>query len=76
MSALKSIFREDGRIRPEEDGGARALGGAQLLQLRGDYASAELDLPFGAVALHGDLHLGRQRVHHRRADAMQTTGGL
>lgn len=64
---------EDVRIRPEPDGGTGALGGVTLEEL----ARLGILVFLGPVeAVHVDVRLeaGRQRVHHRDADAVQTTG--
>ena len=68
--------REDLRIGLEPNGGSGAAGGAELFQLAGCLALAELHLPFGAIAPdRGDELLG-ERIDDRRADAMQAAAGF
>ena len=63
-------------VRPEAHAGAGVAlaDGTDGLQRRGTEAVAELHAVFVAVALDADLDLGRQRVDHRNADAMQAAG--
>ena len=50
--------------------------GAGLLQRAGRLAALERHLPQRAVAPDAGAQLGRERVHHARADAVQASGGL
>jgi len=61
-------------VRLEIDLGAVAAKRTELLQLRRDLAALERLLPLETVAANrGDKFL-RQRVDHRRTDAVQTAG--
>ena len=67
---------EDLRVRLEADAGAAAVvHRAGIDQLAGRLAAGVALLPQHAVARHLHLHLLRQRVHHRAADAVQPAGG-
>src|SRR5690606_22949727 len=69
-------FREDRRIRTEEDRRARAARGALLLERTLRLALAETHLPLLAVAPHGGRQLARQRIDDARADTVQAAGRL
>src|SRR5260221_1375921 len=67
---------EDGGVRLEEDGGAGSPRGAELLRGPDRATAPKLDLPFGAVALHGGDQLRRERVDDRGAHAMEASRRL
>ncbi len=69
-------LRKNRRVGPEEHGRARAARGTQLLHAANRRALLVALLPGVAVATHGRDELARQRVHDRRADAVQAAGGL
>src|SRR4029450_10042556 len=58
----------------EEDAGAAAAGGADLLEAARRLAPGKRLLPFGAVAPHPRHPLLAERVHHRGADPVETAG--
>ncbi len=61
---------------PEGDLGAGLVGGLELLEVVLGDTQVEGLLPAVAVALDLDAELLRQRVHDRRADAVQAAGDL
>ena len=67
---------EDLVVRPERRGGARGLGGADLLHLLHGLAARELHLVDAAVALDLDHEALGEGVHHRDANAVQAAGHL
>ena len=58
-------------VRAEEDAGAAASERPQLLDRPGGFTASVRLLIFVAVAMHGRDQLLRQRVNHRRSDAVQ-----
>src|SRR4051812_43209472 len=78
MPFLSQSAGENGWIRQPFLRCSDFLLGALTNDFEGDdrFTLRKLDEVYFAVALDGGLHPGRERVHARSADTMQSTGGL
>ena len=68
------VLAENLRVGIERHDGAAPVHRADVLQLADGLAALEAHLVAVAVARDVDFHPFRQRIHHRRADAMQAAG--